>query len=255
MKKECEITKVKILVAITLLSGILMSCSNNSQMNVPKYSIEQFMNTTSLFGNSFSFNEKQLLFTSNKTGVYNIYSVSVEGENVKQLSFSKDSSMYAISYLPKDNRLLYQSDQGGNERWQILMMDETGNTRSLTPEGKRSLFVRWKYDGTGFYYTSNARDARNMDVYFMDLSTLLPEMIFQNNSAYTISTVSNDGSFIGLQKIFNRNYSKMLLVNVADSSITPLSNYNEWINNEPLCFSPDSKELYFITDENSEFKY
>ena len=43
------------------------------------YSIEQLMDSTSILGGSFSADEKSFLYTSNASGVYNVYSVPVAG--------------------------------------------------------------------------------------------------------------------------------------------------------------------------------
>jgi hypothetical protein len=44
-----------------------------------QYTIEQFLATTAISGASFSADEKKILFSSNKTGIYNVYSVPVAG--------------------------------------------------------------------------------------------------------------------------------------------------------------------------------
>ena len=40
-----------------------------------EYTIEQFMNVTTVRGASFSADESRLLFSSNKTGICNVYSI------------------------------------------------------------------------------------------------------------------------------------------------------------------------------------
>ena len=44
-----------------------------------RYTIEQFMATTSIMGASFSADEMRILFTSNATGIYNAYTLLVDG--------------------------------------------------------------------------------------------------------------------------------------------------------------------------------
>ena len=48
-----------------------------AQRAVKRYTIEQFMDTTRVGGANFSDDEKQLLFHSNKTGIFNVYTVPV----------------------------------------------------------------------------------------------------------------------------------------------------------------------------------
>src|SRR2546426_3174724 len=44
-----------------------------------QYTIEQFMATTSVTGASFSADEKRPLYSSNQSGIFNVYSVPVAG--------------------------------------------------------------------------------------------------------------------------------------------------------------------------------
>src|ERR1700720_4419059 len=100
---------------------------------VKQYTIEQLLNTTRINGSSFSPDETSILFSSNKTGIFNVYSVAVTGGEPKQLTHSTTESTYAISYFPNDSRVLYTHDQGGNENNHIYMLDADGKERDLTP--------------------------------------------------------------------------------------------------------------------------
>src|SRR3954452_20764718 len=79
---------------------------------VKQYTIEQFMATTRLGGASFSADEKSILFHTNKTGIFNVYSMPVTGGEAKQLTNSTKESTYAVSYFPNDARFLYRYDKG-----------------------------------------------------------------------------------------------------------------------------------------------
>src|SRR2546423_11705623 len=46
---------------------------------VKQYTIEQFMATTRIGGASFSSDEKSILFHSNKSGIFNVYSIPITG--------------------------------------------------------------------------------------------------------------------------------------------------------------------------------
>src|SRR3954466_9097014 len=81
---------------------------------VKQYTIEQFMATTRLGGASFSSDEKSILFHSNKSGIFNVYSMPVTGGGEKQLTNSTKESTFAVSWFPSDGRFLYRYDKGGN---------------------------------------------------------------------------------------------------------------------------------------------
>src|SRR5436305_14524449 len=77
---------------------------------VRQYTIEQFMDTTRIGGATFSPDEREILFHSNKTGIFNVYSVSVAGGAARQPTNSTKESTYAVSYFPSDTRFIYTYD-------------------------------------------------------------------------------------------------------------------------------------------------
>lgn len=235
---------------------VFLSCQKSEYREVKQYTIEQFTKTVSLFGSSFSYDEKDILFTSNKTGIYNVYSIPVEGGEPTALTNSDKESIYAISYFPKDNRILYRADRGGNEIYHIYIREEDGTARDLTPgEKARSSFYGWNYDKTGFYYGSNLRDPKFMDIYEMDIATFEAKMIYQNDEGYSLGDISNDKRFIVFSKTITNHNSDMYLYDLTTSDMKYLTPHEGDVSYEPQSFSMDSKYLFYLTDEGSEFSY
>ena len=100
---------------VVLFALIVVSAPAAFAQQVKQYTIEQFMNTVRLGGSSFSPDEKSILFHSNKTGIFNVYSVPVAGGEATQLTHNAKESTFAVSYFPNDARILYTYDRGGNE--------------------------------------------------------------------------------------------------------------------------------------------
>jgi len=89
-----------------LLSAPVLAATTAKQASAPaapvapkRYTIEQFMATTNIGGASFSADEKRILFHSNKTGIFNVYSISVSGGEPVALTSSTKDSHYAVSLL------------------------------------------------------------------------------------------------------------------------------------------------------------
>src|SRR5262245_43227572 len=80
-----------------------------------QYTIEQFMDTLRITGASFSPDESKILFSSNQTGIFNAYTIPVTGGTATPLTQSTTDTTFAVSYFPKDDRILYTRDQSGNE--------------------------------------------------------------------------------------------------------------------------------------------
>src|SRR3954453_8353438 len=72
-----------------------------------QYTIEQFLATTTVGGPSFSPDGSKVLFTSDASGLPNVYTVPSDGGPITPLTRSTTESTYAVSYFPKDERVLY----------------------------------------------------------------------------------------------------------------------------------------------------
>ena len=242
-----------------LLPMLLLACksetkeTDNSVQNLKEYSINQFMDNESVNGGSFSPDKSKLLVTSNRTGVYNMYTVSTKtGEFIPE-SKSDSSSVFSISYFPNDDRILFSMDDNGNELDHIYMKDSTGVT-DLTPfEGANSNFYGWAKNNESFFFGSNKRDKRYFDIYEMNISTFEPELFYENLEGYNFNGISNDKQYLALSKTVNTNDSDLFIYNLNDKSYTKINDILS--SNSAADFSLDSKHLYYTTDVDSEFSY
>ena len=117
------------------------------------------MKTIRFGGSDISPDEKSVLFSSNQDGVFNLYETAFDGSGQpKQLTFSKTNAIFCIGYLP-DGRILYSSDQGGNELTHIYLRGKDGSVKDLTP-GEKAKFVPagLSHDRKSFFYQSNQRN-------------------------------------------------------------------------------------------------
>ena len=73
-----------------------------------------------------------MLYSSNQTGVINLYEVPVAGGEPVALTASTTDSLYALGYFPKDGRVLYTADQGGNELNHVYVREVDGTVKDLT---------------------------------------------------------------------------------------------------------------------------
>jgi dipeptidyl aminopeptidase/acylaminoacyl peptidase len=224
---------------------------------VKQYTIEQFMDTTRLGGSSFSGDEKSILFHSNKTGIFNVYSLSVAGGAPQQLTNSTKESTYVVSYFPADARFLYRYDKGGNENEHLYLRELDGTERDLTPGDKtKARFLDWSHDWKSFFFATNARDARYFDIFEMKIADLKPALIYKDETGYDFGAISDDKQFIAFGKAGGSTAdSDVYLYKAATKEMKHLTPHKGDVANAPQTFDPKSKYLYFLSNEGGEFMY
>lgn len=238
---------------------LILSCNEEPKKpsiaeTMKTYTIKQMMDNEAIGGGSFSPDNSKLLISSNRSGIYNMYTVPTSGGELTPLTASDSSSVFAISYFPKDERMLFRMDGNGDEIYHIYMRDQDGMQTDLTPtEGARASFYGWAEDDQSFYYTSNKRNPRNDDVYQMNLETLEPSLVYENTEGYSINGISEDMKYLTLGKPINTNDSDLFIYTLSDEKLTKI-NENQSANNSSG-FSNDGTSLYYTTDDGEEFAY
>lgn len=224
----------------------------------PQYTIEQFMNTTSMFGASFSPDRKSIVVTSDQSGVFNLYSVPVAGGKPVALTHSTTDGIFLIGYLPGDRRLLYSQGPGGNENDHIFLLDSTGGgtARDLTPgDSLKANFIDWARGDTAFYFSTNGRDRRYFDVYEMPLSTFTPRLLFTDTIGYNAAWPSFDGRWMVLQRSLSAHNGALFVRNMQTGEIREVSPHQHDVQVGPSAFSRDGRYLYYTSDDASEFAW
>ncbi len=242
--------------ALVPFLAALLTLSGCSTEGTKQYTIEQFMNTLSVSGGSFSHDETKLLITTDGTGIRNAWSIPVAGGEMTQLTYSNDNSIFALSYFPEDNRFLCLADHEGNELYHIFLYDLDGTVTDLTPySGARAVFYGWTHKMDSFLFGSNRRDAKYMDIYLMDIETLSAKMIYLNDAGYNFGWMSNDMRYMAMSKTNTTHDSDMFLYDREVGDVRHITPHDGDVNFQPMDFSADSRYLYYLTDEGAEFTY
>ncbi|HEX5883360.1 MAG TPA: hypothetical protein VFY67_02330, partial [Pyrinomonadaceae bacterium] len=241
------------LLLITLFT-VLISTAAVAQTKKPQpvkeYTIEQFMNTVRIGGSSFSSDEKSILFHSNKSSIFNVYSVSVTGGAPTQLTNSTKESTFAVSYFPNDARILYTYDRGGNENNHLYLRELNGTERDLTPGDKvKANFLGWSHDRKSFFFSTNERDQRFFDIYEMPIDTFKASLVYKDETGFEVGDISNDKKYIAFEKSGGSQAdSDVYIYNTATKEMKNITPHTGDVANSPQVFDVDSKHLYFLTD-------
>jgi dipeptidyl aminopeptidase/acylaminoacyl peptidase len=239
---------LRAVLVLTLFATSLYAKTRPSK----QYTIEQFISTVAVSGASFSPDEKEILYSSDQTGVRNVYSIPVHGGKARPLTTSTTDTTTAVGYFPHDERFLYTRDQGGNELNHLYVRAEDGSDRDLTPGEKlKAQFLGWSGDKRSFFVTTNERDPRYFDVYRYDTNTYDRVMLYRNETGYEVEDVSRDGKWVALAKPISTAANDLYVHSIARNETKQVAAGDG--QSSASDFTVDSKALLFTTNLGSEF--
>lgn len=244
-----------------ILAAIVLSCGSPSREPVKRYTIQQFMDVVQLTGGAISPDDKKVLLSSKESGIFNVVEIDIASGIATPLTRSTDNAVYGISYFPNDQRVLYTSDQGGNEINHLFVRQTDGAVTDLIADSTaKAQFFRWSYNRKMMYYGSNSRDKKYFDLYQVQIpegeNKVYPAvMLYRNDKGLNPSAISNDDRYIALTESITTNNGNMYLLDTQTGKAQLLSAHNGDAQYTPQYFSLDGKKLFYTTDEGSEFNY
>jgi dipeptidyl aminopeptidase/acylaminoacyl peptidase len=270
MKIRLASLSVGTLVASLLLAG----CGSDSKPAAPvavavtpppapppptRYDAEAFFATTSYqmpAGYAWSFDDKQLLVSSDETGIFNVYGLTAAGAGKQPMTSSTTDSTYAVSWFPADGRALFTADSGGNEINHLYVREAEGATRDLTPGEKvKAEFFGWSADKQHFFVTTNERNAQAFDLYRYSARDYARALVFKNEAAWQLAAISADDRYLALIKPRTSADSDVYLLDMSVKKHAPhlVTKHEGNVTHSVYAFTRDSKQLVYATDEFGEF--
>lgn len=253
---------MKKLSLICVLSIFFFSCKNDQKkseekemvQSVKEYTIAQIMDNESIRGGSFSPDKSKLLVTSNRSGIFNMYTIPANGGEYTPITKSDSVSVYSISFFPEDERILYRMDNNGDEIFHLFVKNTDGTSKELTTKkGARASFSGWSKDKKSFFYQSNERDSRFMDLHEMDVQTFTSKLIYKNEDGYGLGSISDNKEYLALSRNINTNDSDLFTYHIPSKKLTKVNSSAS--ANNPQEFSSDNSTLFYTTDATGEFGY
>jgi len=218
-----------------------------------KYDIQTLLASLRLAGSEISPDGKKVLFSSNASGVINLYEVSSGGGEPQALTQSSTDSIYAVSWFPDSSRLLYTADQGGNELNHIYVREADGSVRDLTPGTRlKASFAGFAHDKKSFFVASNERDPKFFDLYEYQSDTYQRSLFFKNEMGLFPGAISRDKRYVAMGKPNTTSDSDIYLVDRETGKFRNLTAHEGVESNDAAAFMPDDS-LLLLSNRQSEF--
>ncbi|MEL7061685.1 MAG: alpha/beta fold hydrolase, partial [Acidobacteriota bacterium] len=226
-----------------------------ASIEIERYSIEQFLDTVRHVGGDLSPDGSKVLVSHDASGSFDLYAFPTAGGD-PELLVSSEESVWPISYFPNDERVLYSSDQGGNELNHIYLRQPDGTVSDLTPgEELKAQWAGFTADGENFLIETNERDPKSFDLYLYDTDDLSRTLIFENPGGYFIGDLAPDRDRLLLMKLNGNADSDFYLHTLSTGETRHLTPHQGDVIFSPVGFGPEGRWIYYQTNLDSEFSY
>ncbi|MHA2145410.1 MAG: S9 family peptidase [Candidatus Thorarchaeota archaeon] len=216
---------------------------------------EDYLAVETAGGASWHPDGKRIAFTSNATGHYQIYTCYIEyGNTLPRIQVTDEEDRCTDPRYLSDGSLIFTRDRGGDENFQIGLIEADGSQHWLTSDlGTKHRISRASKDY--IYYIANLTDRSRLDVYRrkIPLRKNEPELIYEpEQGVIFVDGTSDDNSKILMTQYFGNMDQHILLLDVSDGNISDLTEaisgdapvrweVVRWLNSEHILVSTDFK--------------
>ncbi|QOW09162.1 S9 family peptidase [Kaistella flava (ex Peng et al. 2021)] len=221
---------------------------------IKKYTESRSANFTAIHPNG-----KELIMVTRFASTNQLHHLTQPLGNRKQITFF-DEPVNSADFDPiKGEYLVYSKDIGGNEFGQLFRLNLNTMESTMLTDGGRSQNggMRWKKDGSGFYFSSTKRNGGDRDVYYMN--PLKPEetklILEVKGGGWGISDISEDGKKLIIGEYVSANESYLYLFDTETKKLEPITDRSEkQIVQASAKFAKNPDEIWYVTDRDNEFK-
>jgi dipeptidyl aminopeptidase/acylaminoacyl peptidase len=199
---------------------------------------------------------ESVLFVSNISGQFNLWSTRVDGGWPDQLTTFTENTVRAVT-VRKDGTILFIADRDGDEFHQLYRIPAGGGwPEQLTdlPQVQHMIGPgAWSPDGTTFAFSANSRRPQDGEVFLWTEGDDEPRYLWGEGRYAFPAGFSPDGTkLIGLEFRSNSDMS-LFLIDVATGDATEVTPHDGEVKFLPGPWAADGSGFYVLTDEGREF--
>jgi dipeptidyl aminopeptidase/acylaminoacyl peptidase len=219
-----------------------------------EYKIEDFLEIRRSFGASLSPDGSRVAFLSNLSGTNQIYLIRRDGGVAEQLTAYKEP-ISGYSFSPVKNELLFSMTNGGNERYQLYLLNtDSLKTERLTNNDEAIYRMGgWSYNGKFVTYSSNERNGTDFDIFVMNVATKEVWCIFDKGGWCDALGFSPDGKRVSILKQYTFLHHDLFIYDLGTGVLELATSHQGNAEYGRPRWLPDSSGFFFASNEAKEF--
>tara|TARA_B110000116_G_scaffold73399_1_gene63639 strand:- start:900 stop:2717 length:1818 start_codon:yes stop_codon:yes gene_type:complete len=199
---------------------------------------------------------KNVAYLNNISGTPQIWISDENGTHRQITNYLERVAL--VSWSPNGEWILFAIDKGGDENFQIKLIDASDHSRiiSLTDDTNiRNDFGGWSNDGNTVVYSSNKRDLGYFDLYTHSIngSSKLIHQTGDNIHNVSFKAFSNNQKFILFTEERTNRYQYLKLLDIETGEINQISNNDLMGGFGDAFFNDEDNEITIITNEGKDF--
>jgi dipeptidyl aminopeptidase/acylaminoacyl peptidase len=252
-------------LAVTHGAGAQQVPDSISAQNVPEVprslveGLNRYQNIRLASFQDWSPDGRGLLILTRFAETNQVHRVAAPLGDREQVTFLRER-VGAARARPGLRQILYSTDEGGAENFQLSLLDlATGEAVRVTDGRSRNVSPRWSRSGRFVAWSSNARNGKDMDLWVADpAAPSSARLLKQVSGEWIAADWSPDDHTIAAVEFLSANESYVHTIDVATGAtqdLTPRAAPGaETVFYGDVLFAKGGRSLYWTTDAGSEFQ-
>ncbi|MCB9490659.1 MAG: S9 family peptidase [Dehalococcoidia bacterium] len=224
--------------------------------DAPAFNLEDFVRVESSDTPVFDDTGRWMAFRSNRSGVWQAWLCDLETLDVEPLT-DTGGVIYDLAMRPGHRELLYVADDGGDEQFQLHLLDL--DSRVSRPLASRPRIIHnlgaWSSDGRLLSYGSNLRERSAFDLYVLEVESGEERLLLEHEGMLEAGRFTPDGAAVFCRRVNLEVPGDSMLLRVPlDPSqppieLTPHDDLSEWFDAVEL----PSGAILAVTNDARDF--
>ena len=214
--------------------------------------IETFMQIGRCGGPAISEDGKTLYFTSNMSGIAQLYRMTETGWPMQLTFFPDGIDYYTLSH--NGQWAIVGAGIGGNENSQLFLLStSTGRAERVTNLPQVQFGgVLWSPDDAKIYYRTNEKNGKDFHIHEMILATRATRPIVEKEGFNGPSSISPDGKRLVTYTEYSNSNNDLYEIDLATLAVSHLTPHQGDALYNDFWYAADGKSGYTVSDANPD---